>query len=117
VELTDILVEELHYWGVHEHSDTAMALWFGFQRIVDKLERMGALPPTENLIFGDRLRWENRKIQGLAGGLLPAGAQAEIARAAIAAPLSNFSPVTGRGVGLFSSRFTGKRRKVGDVWH
>jgi len=114
IEATDKLIEELHYWGVHDTSDTAMALWFAFQRVVDKLERMGALPPTENLIFGDRLRWEAGMIKGLGGGIIPRGVQAEIARAAMAGPLARRSPIGNRGVGLFSTAFTRPGRRVVD---
>ncbi len=98
IELTDILIEELHHWGVHDTSDTVMAFWFAWQRIVKKLDALGALPPTENIIFGDRLRWERQKIRGYSGGVLPRGVVRELGE--------NFVLGSRAGrTGLFSSKF------------
>lgn len=108
IEKTDLLIEELHHWGVHDTSDIAMALWFGFQRTVKKLEQLGVLPPVENLIFGDRKRWEAQKIIGLGGGTLPRSVVEQLNRKVISAPLSHLSPIS--SAGLFSSRFGGPRR-------
>lgn len=114
VETTDKLIEELHYWGAHDTSDVAMALWFGFQRVVKKLEKMGALPPTENLIFGDRLRWEQQKIKGMGGGLLSKGVISQLNDMAIRnPPLSRHSPVSVGGGSLFSKQFMHRGRKYG----
>jgi hypothetical protein len=107
IEKTDTLIEELHHWGIHDYSDTAMALWFGFQRIVDKLEQLGALPPIDNLIFGDRKRWEAQKIIGMGGGTLPRGVVEQLSRQVQSAPLAHLSPLGGGG--LFSSKFGGPR--------
>lgn len=93
VKLTDILVEELHYWGKHDTSDLAMAFWFGFQRMLPEIERMGALPPVRDLIFGDRQRWESQKIRGHSGMILPRRTLRQIRDMASRAPLAHMSPV------------------------
>lgn len=103
IEKTDKLVEELHHWGAHDTSDVAMALWFGWQRIINKLEQMGALPPVHDLIQGDRMRWEKHKIRGLGGGHLPRSIIEQLAGSPMAQPLSVLRP----GGQMFSSRFSG----------
>jgi hypothetical protein len=111
IEKTDKLVEELHHWGVYDTSDIAMALWFGFQRVVVQLEKMGALPPVENLIFGDRLRWEKQKIKGMGGGLLGRGVISQLNDMAVKnPPLAGRSPISVGGGGLFSQGFLKRRR-------
>jgi hypothetical protein len=91
-ELTDKLVEELHFWGKHNTSDLAMALWFAFERMRPEIERAGVLPPAKDMIFGDRLRREREMVRGAAGQLLPRRAALAVRRMAAQAPLAHMSP-------------------------
>ncbi|MBD3260914.1 MAG: hypothetical protein GF334_04430 [Candidatus Altiarchaeales archaeon] len=95
-EKTDMLIEELHFWGRHDTSDLAMALWFAFERIRPELERLGILPPLEDMIFGDRRAREQQGMVGVSGHILPKSTVKHIRRMASNAPLSHLSVLAKR---------------------
>lgn len=92
-ELTDLLIEELHYWGRSETSDMAMSLWFGFERIKNELLKSGAVKAIDDMVYGDRLRYEQQKVMGLSGQPVPRKALAMI-RAGEFGPLRHLSPIS-----------------------
>ena len=91
--LTDLLIDELHYWGRNDTSDMAMALWFAFERMKPVLKSIGMLPKKDDLLFGDRLRYEREKVLGLAGQPVPRLALEMIRSKARSAPLDHLSPL------------------------
>lgn len=111
IEMTDILVEELHLWGKTSTSDTVMALWFAFQKALPELQRSAVLPPVQDLIFGDRWAHEQQLVQGISGAYVPTGVLSSVRRAAMQAPLAHLSPLRSHGAimgGLDSLRRQGK---------
>ncbi len=98
VEITDLMVEELHHWGKHITSDIVMALWFAFKKALPELTRSSILPNVENLIFGDRRAREQRLLQGVSGAYVPSDILSRVRQSAMEAPLSHLSPL--RKIGL-----------------
>lgn len=98
-EKTDLLIDELHYWGTAETSDMAMALWFAFERIKEELLRSGAVKAVEDVIFGDRIRYEQQKVMGLSGHPVPRKAL-EMIRNKEFGPLHHLSPTSEREAAL-----------------
>lgn len=92
-EKTDMLVEELHYWGIAETSDMAMALWFAFERLKSQVENSNEL--NQDVLFGDRQRYEQQKVMGLAGHPIPRKAL-EMIRNKEFGPLQHLSPLSHR---------------------
>lgn len=97
IELTDRLVQELHNWGIHPTSDIAMALWMAYRRLKPMLERYSALPDPQDMIRGDRLRYQRQKIEGLSGLPVPRLAVEMIREKYFnqSSPFSHRSPVGG----------------------
>lgn len=94
--MTDMLVEELHFWGRHSTSDVAMALWFAFERLKPEIKKLGILTSVENAIRGDRKRYDEQLVRGISGGLVPQRAIHMIRSRTFNAPLSRFSPLNKR---------------------
>ncbi len=95
IKKTDMLVEELHYWGKAETSDIAMAFWFAFERMKKQVGHAGVLNSVKDVIFGDRLRYERQRMIGLAGQPVPRKALQMIRAKAREAPLEHRSPLAG----------------------
>jgi hypothetical protein len=66
VELTDLLISELHYWGVADTSDLVMALWFAFAMLKSYIENLHPLPAPSDLGYGNQ-----DQVMGLSGRPLP----------------------------------------------
>lgn len=91
IQAVDQLIAELHFWGVADTSDVAMALWLAFEMLRPHIDRLVALPPAEELGFGKR-----DKIMGLSGKPLPrVMAQAIQRHAKVGGPLGHLSPIRG----------------------
>jgi len=90
-KLTDILVEELHFWGKHDTSDLTMALWFSYERIRPELERLGVLPPLEDMVFLDRQQREHAAMIGISNKMLPRSTVTHIRNRVMGAPLAHLS--------------------------
>ena len=93
IEKTDLLMDELHHWEAADTSDIAMALWFAFERLKPELVKSGLLHKVEDVIFGDRLRYEQQKVLGLSGQAVPRRAL-EMIRAKNFGPLHHLSPIS-----------------------
>jgi hypothetical protein len=86
---TDILVEELHFYGKNDTDDLVMALWFAFERMKGELKRLKALPPASDLIFADAQRYWNQKIMGVSGNLIPRRASYVARHKAFGSPVAS----------------------------
>lgn len=93
IQMTDVLIQELHQWGKAATSDCAMALWFAFERMRPEIERSRVLPASKNVIFGDRMRYERQMVQGVSGHLIPRRARDEIRQDVMKSPLPKLIPM------------------------
>jgi hypothetical protein len=71
IQMTDQLIQELHYWERFDTSDMAMGLWFAYERLKPILKRNGIMPNFEDLLHGDRHVYERQYVQALAGIPIP----------------------------------------------